>query len=216
MLCHDCDAFQGLPPSVGPHPCHRLEHHDCYLCRISHHYHWLSLTPWAEVIIIRGDLLRSVPHIKFGDKIKSHRYLDHSGWLGLIYCSNYRDHWRLLLFELETKILWLLKSVCHTVTLRFLHALGPIKAIYLLFMLPNATNFSLNLEHISDFRYIHKQKSYAPNGDFVPFAKFGFVTVWQRKFEYFLPIIGFQKGQSNFLHDFIQVKASQKHITWKI
>ena len=26
-----------------------------------------------------GDLLRSVPHIKFGDKIKSHRYLDHSG-----------------------------------------------------------------------------------------------------------------------------------------
>ena len=163
-----------------------------------------------------GDLLRSVPHIKFGDKIKSHRYLDHSGWLGLIYCSNYRDHWRLLLFELETKILWLLKSVCHTVTLRFLHALGPIKAIYLLFMLPNATNFSLNLEHISDFRYIHKQKSYAPNGDFVPFAKFGFVTVWQRKFEYFLPIIGFQKGQSNFLHDFIQVKANQKHITWKI
>ena len=163
-----------------------------------------------------GDLLRSVPHIKFGDKIKSHRYLDHSGWLGLIYCSNYRDHWRLLLFELETKILWLLKSVCHTVTLRFLHALGPIKAIYLLFMLPNATNFSLNLEHISDFRYVHKQKSYAPNGDFVPFAKFGFVTVWQRKFEYFLPIIGFQKGQSNFLHDFIQVKASQKHIPWKI
>ena len=150
-------------------------------------------------------LLRSVPHIKFGDKIKSHRYLDHSGWLGLIYCSNYRDHWRLLLFELETKILWLLKSVCHTVTLRFLHALGPIKAIYLLFMLPNATNFSLMLEHISDFRYIHKQKSYAPNGDFVPFAKFGFVTVWQRKFEYFLPIIGFQKGQSSFLHDFIQV-----------
>ena len=163
-----------------------------------------------------GDLLRSVPHIKFGDKIKSHRYLDHSGWLGLIYCSNYRDHWRLLLFELETKILWLLKSVCHTVTLRFVHALGPIKAIYLLFMLPNATNFSLMLEHISDFRYIHKQKSYAQNGDFVPFAKFGFVTVWQRKFEYFLPIIGFQKGQSSFLHDFIQVKASQKHIPWKI
>ena len=163
-----------------------------------------------------GDLLRSVPHIKFGDKIKSHRYLDHSGWLGLIYCSNYRDHWRLLLFELETKIQWLLKSVCHTVTLRFLHALGPIKAIDLLFMLPNATNFSLMLEHISDFQYVHKQKSYAPNGDFVPFAKFGFVTVWQRKFEYFLPIIGFQKGQSNFLHDFIQVKASQKHIPWKI
>ena len=132
--------------------------------------------------IPRGDLLRSVPHIKFGDKIKSHRYLDHSGWLGLIYCSNYRHHWRLLLFELENKILWLLKSVCHTVTLRFLHALGPIKSIYLLFMLPNATNFSLNLEHISDFRYVHKQKSYAPNGDFVPFAKFGFVTVWQRKF----------------------------------
>ena len=80
----------------------------------------------------RGDLLRSVPHIKFGDKIKSHRYLDHSGWLGLIYCSNYRDHWRLLLFELEKIFLWLLKSVCNTVTLRFLHALGPIKAIYLL------------------------------------------------------------------------------------
>ena len=107
--------------------------------------------------------------------------------------------------NLKKKILWLLKSVCRTVTLRFLHALGPIKAIYLLFMLPNATNFSLNLEHISDFRYVHKQKSYAPNGDFVPFAKFGFVTVWQRKFEYFLPIIGFQKGQSSFLHDFIQV-----------
>ena len=157
---------------------------------------------WQE--ILWGDLLRSVPHIKFGDKIKSHRYLDHSGWLGLIYCSNYRDHWRLLLFELETKILWLLKSVCHTVT-RFVHALGPIKAIYLLFMLPNATNFSLMLEHISDFRYVHKQKSYAQNSDFVPFVKFGFVTVWQRKFEYFLPIIGFQKGQSSFLHDFIQV-----------
>ena len=73
-----------------------------------------------------GDLLRSVLHIKFGDKIKSHRYLDKSGWLGLIYCSNYRDHWRLLLFELETKILWLLKSVCHTVTLKFVHASGPI------------------------------------------------------------------------------------------
>ena len=26
-----------------------------------------------------GDLLRSVLHIKFGDKIKSHRYLDKSG-----------------------------------------------------------------------------------------------------------------------------------------
>ena len=25
------------------------------------------------------DLLRSVPHIKFGNKTKAHRYLDHSG-----------------------------------------------------------------------------------------------------------------------------------------
>ena len=106
----------------------------------------------GEICPSRGDLLRSVPHIKFGDKIKSHRYLDHSGWLGLIYCSNYRDHWRLLLFELETKILWLLKSVCHTVTFRLLHASAPIKAICRLFMLPNATNSALNLEHISDFR----------------------------------------------------------------
>ena len=70
--------------------------------------------------------------------------------------------------------------------------------------------------NVSDLKSDSKQKSYAQNSDFVPFAKFGFVTVWQRKFEYFLPIIGFQKGQSNFLHDFIQVKANQKHITWKI
>ena len=72
-------------------------------------------------------------------------------------------------------------------------------------MLPSATNCSLILEHVSDFWYIQKQKSYAQNSDFVPFAKTGFVTVWQRKFEYVLSIIGFQKGQSNFLHNFIQV-----------
>ena len=53
MLCHDCDAFQGLPPSVGPHPCHRLEltcQHDCHLWWKSSSS--LSLTAWPEAVII--------------------------------------------------------------------------------------------------------------------------------------------------------------------
>ena len=152
-----------------------------------------------------GDLLRSVPHIKFGDKTKADRYLEHSGWLGLIYCPNYWNHWRLLLFDLEQKILWLWKFVCHTVALRFVYAPGTIKAIQPLSMPSNVTYFSLNLLHISEFRYVQKQKSYDRKGDFLPFAKCCFVTVWRRMFEYFLLIIGFQTWQSNFLHDLIQV-----------
>ena len=65
--------------------------------------------------------------------------------------------------------------------------------------------FPQKILNVSDLKSDSKQKSYAQNSDFVPFAKTGFVTVWQRKFEYVLSIIGFQKGQSNFLHNFIQV-----------
>ena len=67
--------------------------------------------------------------------------------------------------------------LCHTVQNRFGHFTGPVQSVRgsnCLKMFIQVLQKKLN---VSDLKSDSKQKSYAQNSDFVPFAKTGFVTV---------------------------------------
>ena len=69
---------------------------------------------------IWGNLLRSVPHIYFGLKIKSYQYLGHYRRFRFIHGSYWQGNIRPLLFEPKFHFLPLRNFLGHTVTNRFL------------------------------------------------------------------------------------------------
>ena len=67
-----------------------------------------------------GNLLRSVPHIYFGLKIKSYQYLGHYRRFRFLHGSYWQGNIRPLLFEPKFHFLPLRNFLGHTVTNRFL------------------------------------------------------------------------------------------------
>ena len=87
---------------------------------ITDHWSALDIKPDNEDPWWWGNLLRSVPHIYFGLKIKSYQYLGHYGRFRFIHGSYWQGNIRPLLFEPKFHFLPLRNFLGHTVTNRFL------------------------------------------------------------------------------------------------